>query len=276
MRTYNFLTHFLDSVLNSIRLAVGFLSVVLNKLGLSKEDEEEGIDPVTLLIKKGIRSFRMSEYDKSEKFLHDALKLATEQSNNDAIDYILNVLADQALETHEHEKASAVFKELMRRLMAKGVPEDDESMIEISLHLTDILVRNHKFEEAETGYSFCVKNQWNRVKDIELGDRTKLSEEQLNSLALYAMICDSFSKYCIKRRDFNTALKYAKEAYKYCVVSSGEISDQAAVLVSDIGVIYDSLGDLKRAVRYFKKAIEIGSASNSEEVGVFYYNLGNN
>ena len=269
------MTSTFDKLTNSFlfRVAIGFLSVILNKLGLTK-DEEEGIDPLTLLVKKGIRAFRMSEYEEAERFLHDGLKMAQEQGNNDAIDHILNVMADQALETHDHEKADAVFKELMKRLIAKGVPEDDESMIEISLHLTDILVRNHKFEDAEVGYSFCVKNQWKRVKDVSLQDPSKLSEEEMNSLALYAMICDSFSKYCIKRRDFETALKYAKEAYKYCVASSGQNTEQAAVLVSDIGVIHDSLGNMKTAVKYFKKAIEIGSACNSDEVGVFYYNLG--
>lgn len=254
------------------RLLAGFYSVILKKLGY--EDQEEGVDPLTLLIKKGIRANRMSHYEEAERFLHDALKMAIEQHNNAAIDYILNILADQALETHEHEKARAVFKELMQRLIAKGVPEDDESIIEISLHLTDNLVRDHKFEDAEVGYSFCVKNQWKRVKDLNLEKRDGLTEKELNSLALYAMICDSFSKYCIKRRDFKTALKYAKEAYKYCIVSSGVQSEQAAILVSDIGVIQDSLGNLKSAVKYFKKAIEIGSAIGSSEVPVFYYNVG--
>lgn len=246
--------------------------MVLSKLGLAK-DEEEGIDPLTLLIKKGIRAFRMSEYEEAERFLHDGLKLAQEQGNNDAIDYILNVLADHALETHDHEKANSVFKELMKRLLAKGVPEDDESMIEISLHLTDILVRDHKFDDAEVGYSFCIKNQWKRVQGISL-DKTQLTEEEKNSLALYAMICDSFSKYCIKRRDFKTALKYAKDAYRYCIPSSGEESEQAAVLLSDIGVIHDSLGNLKTAVKYFKKAIHVGTIAKSEQIAVYYYNLG--
>lgn len=261
------------------------MTVVLSKLGLRKE-EEEGVDPLTLVIKKGIRAFRMSEYEEAERFLHEGLKLAQMAGDESAIDYILNVLADHALETHDHDKAQTVFKELMRRLLAKGVPEDDEAMIEISLHLTDILVREHKFEEAEIGYSFCIKNQWKRVERIREGgekeegkrvERIRESgetEEEKNSLALYAMICDSFSKYCIKRRDFKTALKYAKDAYRYCVASSGQETEQAAVLLSDIGVIQDSLGNLKTAVKYFKKAIDVATTVKSDEIPVYYYNLG--
>lgn len=226
-------------------------------------------------IKKGILEMNRGEFEKAELILHSALKMAKDLSNEKAQDYIYVILGDTALETRDYEKAEKLYKEVIRRLLAHGRAKvDDESIIELSLQLASIYAEAHDFDKAEEGFSFCKSNQYKRVASIDLSNEKSLSEEQINSLALYAMILDWYSKFQILNKQYGKAFETLKEAHKYCVVVKGQKDEHTATILSDMAVAAELCGKIEEAIKYLRQAIEIAIDVDSINLATYYYNLG--
>lgn len=54
------------------------------------------------------------------------------------------------------DPAERLFTTVMGRLIAKGTPQNDPAVIEISLKLSDIYGLKGDHEKAELGFQFCV------------------------------------------------------------------------------------------------------------------------
>lgn len=215
------------------------------------------------------------ENEKAEVILHAALKMAKDLKNEKAQDYIYVILGDNALEVRDFEKAEKLYKEVIRRLLANGrAKEDDESIIELSLQLASIYAEARESEKAEEGFSFCVRHQGKRVSTIDISNREALGEEALNSLALYGMILDWYSKFQILTKQHKKALDTLKEAHKFCVAVKGEKDEHTATILSDMAVAAELCGRIEDAIDYLKKAIEIAIDTDSINLSTFYYNLG--
>ncbi|KAL1446127.1 hypothetical protein WDU94_014019, partial [Cyamophila willieti] len=85
------------------------------------------------------------EYEKAEKMLHFALKMAQELKNEDGITYVYDVMANLALTQKQYDKAEKLFKSVMLRLLSNGVKEDDNKVLHMSLKLA-------KISEEKTDY----------------------------------------------------------------------------------------------------------------------------
>ena len=215
------------------------------------------------------------EYEKAEFILHSALKMAKDLSNEKAQDYIYVILGDTALETRDYQKAEKLYKEVIRRLLTNGrAKEDDESIIELSLQLASIYAEARDFEKAEEGFSFCRNHQLKRVASIDLSPEKSRSDEQVNSLALYAMILDWYSKFQILNKQHSKAFETLKEAFKYCVAVKGPKDEHTATILSDMAVAAELCGKIEEAIKYLRQAIEIAIDVDSINLATFYYNLG--
>ena len=250
----------------------GFFASITSLLN---SDESKKEDPLVLEIKKGIYEMNRGENEKAEVILHAALKMAKDLANEKAQDYIYVILGDNALELRDFEKAEKLYKEVIRRLLSNGrAKEDDESIVELSLQLASIYAEAREFEKAEEGFSFCKRHQVKRVSKIDIDNREALTEETVNSLALYGMILDWYSKFQILTKQHNKALETLKEAYKYCVAVKGEKDEHSATILSDMAVAAELCGRIEDAIEYLKKAIEIAIDTESINLSTFYYNLG--
>ena len=253
-------------------LMAGFFAKVASSIGLTEKTEEATEEPIVTAIKQGIYLLDSGEHAKAEVVLHKALDLALASSNDQAVDYVYVILADNAMAARDLTKAEMLYKETLRRILSKDAKEDDESVIEISLQLATIYAERKDFENADEGFAFCIQKQKARVANIDL--KKVLSEEETNSIALYGMILDWFAKYCQLRGDVKLALKYTEEALKYASKALGESDDQTLILLSDMAILAEKSGDLDRAIELLKQAVERGSAVQSDELATFFYNLG--
>lgn len=249
----------------------GFIGTIASSLGL-EEKEKEDPDPLTTAIKRGIYYLDTGHHDLCDTTLHEALELARSASNEKAIDYIYVILADNAMAMRELTKAEALYKETLRRILASNAKEDDESVIEISLQLATIYAERKEYENAEEGFAFCIQKQKNRIKDIDIDK--DLTEEQINSLALYGMILDWYSKYCQMRKNYKLAADYTRQALRLSRKTLGELHEQTLVLMSDLAVITEQNGDLDKAIEILKEVVQRASSINAEGLSTFFYNLG--
>lgn len=81
-------------------------------------------------IKLAILAIHRKQYDKAEKLLHLALRMAQDLHHFNAVTLCFDIMANLAMETEQYEKAEKLFVTVMQRLMQKGSKEDD---IEVSI-----------------------------------------------------------------------------------------------------------------------------------------------
>lgn len=68
--------------------------------------------------------------------LHLCLRLAQQTMNESAITYIYDVMANLAMERDQLDKAQRLFVSIMQRLLSKGIPENDMSVLISSFTLS--------------------------------------------------------------------------------------------------------------------------------------------
>lgn len=91
--------------------------------GLFKDDETPE-DKLITAIKRSILCINRQQYDKAEQMLHLALRMAQDLQSNDGITYVYDIMANLAMEREQFEKAEKLFVDVMRRMLADGVPTD--------------------------------------------------------------------------------------------------------------------------------------------------------
>jgi tetratricopeptide (TPR) repeat protein len=205
--------------------------------------------------------------------LHLALRMAQQSSNIKAESYIFAILAENAFEKGDYVKSEILYKQTLERALIKGTPEGDEAIVEISMRLAAIFGHRQDYQKADEGFAFCFKHQTPRARELDMNSE-ELGKKDKNSLALYAMLCDYYAKYLMNRQAFETALKYTKEALKYCLAISGPSHHQTLTLLSDLGTVYTLLNRWDEAMVCFQRAVTDGKESDSEYLPILYYNLG--
>ena len=264
----------------SYLISSSVIAGLLSSLGFGSEEEEtidpDTKDPLKMTIKRGILCMDRGNHEEAEAIFHAALKMATDLQHVQATDYIYLMMARNAMEQRDLKKAEALYKEVMRRILGDGrAKESDESVVEISLHLATIYGENEEYEKAEEGFKYCLHHQKPRVKDLLTADR-ELNEDEKNSLALYAMILDWFSKYAVLRKNNELAYQYMKECLQISKKFLPETDEQLMILYSDFGVACERIGKIDEAITNFKEAVNLATDSGnvSSSIGVFFYNLG--
>ena len=65
-------------------------------------------------------------------------------------------------------KAENLYKTVIQRVINKGINEDDNSIIEMSLKLAKIYGKWRDHEKAKAGFDFCIKAQETKMKSSML------------------------------------------------------------------------------------------------------------
>ncbi|XP_059092235.1 tetratricopeptide repeat protein 19 homolog, mitochondrial-like [Tigriopus californicus] len=197
--------------------------------------------------------------------LHIALKQAQDMNHFDGITYVFTVLANLAFERGDYMKAEKTYKDVMKRVMSKGIPAEDNSMIEMSLKLAKVYASWQQHDKAVLGFQFCINTQEKKVKNGDLDE---------NTLALWGMSRDWFAQYLLDNGDYSGAFTEFQNAFLTSCELFGDSHPQSLVLINSLGTVASMMDDQARAVSYFQKAVKLASSEDDENLSTYLVNLG--
>lgn len=247
----------------------GFLSF----LGF-KEEEEEKEDPLISIMKLGILNMQREEYDKAESILHLALKLAQERADLQAQRYIYDLLANNAYQKGDFPKAEDLFIHVMKELLSSGMDINDNAIIEISLKLASIYSKQNQKQKAEEGFRFCTTVQEKKLAAINLDNVESLTEQEKDTVLLWAMSADWYAKHLLDTGKYSVAQTYFEKALDISEKINGPTHPQTLVLLNDLGSVASLRKDYEKALEYFEKAISLGTKTDTPDLPAFYCNRG--
>lgn len=231
--------------------------------GTKDEDFDEKLRNV---LRPAIVNMQEGEYDKAEKVIHIALRMAQDVQHHDAILYIHDLLANLAYQAEDYKKAEKLFVDVMQRQIGyKGVAEDDNSIIAMSLRLAEIFAKTEEHEKAELGFEFCIESM---EKKIQSGIRDE------DTVVLWGMSRDLFGQYLMSVGKHEKARDQFKQAYEVSLEINGETDEQTLVLLNSLGTISATMGDAKGAEKYFQDLIYKARKNKSENLAHFLVNNG--
>jgi len=192
--------------------------------------------------------------------------MAQDVNHDDAILYIHDLLANLAYEMEDYTKAEKLFVDVMQRQIAyKGVPQDDSSIIAMSLKLAAIFSKTKQHEKAQQGFEFCIDTTEKKLKS---GIRDE------DTLVLWGMSRDVYGQYLMSLGYHQKARDQFKQAYDISCEINGEMDEQSLVLLNSLGTISATMGDAKMAEQYFQELIQKARKNNSEHLAHFLVNYG--
>lgn len=238
------------------------------------DDYENRENPFILTIKRGILCTQRKEFESAEIILHSALKMAQDLDYELAETYIFDLLANNAFQKEDFKTAQKLFIEVLKRIISKGMKPNEEPIIEISIKLATIYSKTEDFTKCEEGFRFCLSEQNKRVEPFIHKSLDQLTKEEINSLALWGMCLDYYAKHLSSIGRFSEALDHYKSALSVCQQINGNTHPQTLVLMNDTAATLIHLNDYENALAYLKKAIDGAIRTDSEDLALFYYNIG--
>lgn len=232
-----------------------------------EERERDDVEELKMTIKRSILLIQKQEFPKAEQMLHIALRQAQTLQHYDGITYIYDVMANLAYDLNDFEKAETLFKFVLSRLLAKKVPEDDLSIIHISLKIADIYEKRGDIKKAETGYKFCLEHLQKHLAN---------DSENEDVLQLLGLNLEKYATMLFTTSQYTNALNYFTQAYDISVKINGEANEQSVILLNDLGSVSHMLQKYDQAIEYLSKAAELGKRlPDMVDLGSIYVNLGN-
>ncbi|KHJ41160.1 hypothetical protein D918_08747 [Trichuris suis] len=144
---------------------LGVIASVKSLFHSTEKDAER--KKIADVIREALLTYRNGNAPQSIDLLHQALSNANELGDENAVNYITDLLANIYYELMDTVKARALFLSLTDRLIASGTKKTDPSIVEISLKLADIYSMEGNDELAEQGFKFCLETQKLVVEDMD-------------------------------------------------------------------------------------------------------------
>ncbi|KAL7648780.1 UNVERIFIED_CONTAM: hypothetical protein RMT77_000687 [Armadillidium vulgare] len=233
-----------------------------------KEEEESDDAKVVIIMKRAVLAMQNGKPAVAEQLLHLALKSAQETDNQDAVTYIYDLMANFAFENEDYKKAETLFVDVLKRFLEKGISEDDNAVVEVSLKMASIYSHLGDNEKACQGFQFCIDTQEKKMK--------AMGEENVDedTLVLWAMSHDWFGRFLLGLAHYDRAKEHFRKAYDVCLKVKGAEDPHVSVLLNDLGSVCFLQKNYDEAIDYFNKAINLAKLHQSEELASFYVNLG--
>ncbi|XP_013779409.1 tetratricopeptide repeat protein 19, mitochondrial-like [Limulus polyphemus] len=248
------------------------LAGILGSLGFQKDEEKEEV--LISTIKRGVLSIQKGDLNTAEQILHVALKIAEDEMNPQGITYIYDLLANIAFEKQEHQKAEALFVEVMKRMIASGTPKDDNAILEMSLKLSTIYSEQKLEEKAEDGFRYCFQVLNKRIQSIDLEKVDIFTETEQDDIILWAMSCDWYARHLMSKGDLKNAQQLYEKSLAVSEKVNGPSHPKTLILMNDIGSVASMRKDFDVAISYLNQAIDRGTVEESSDLPSFYCNLG--
>ncbi|KAG9355916.1 hypothetical protein JZ751_000760 [Albula glossodonta] len=241
----------------------------------SEEDEAKKTeDEIIMLLKRAKLSMMRDELDAASGYLHQAIRLAHQSHNNQAIIYTYSLMANLAFIQGQLTNAEKLFKAAMSFLLSGGAPQDDNAVIEMSLKLATIYATQNRHELADHGFRFCMESLEAKIeKQKDLPADAIPDEERKDTKLLLGLCLDSRARYSTAMHRFEQAKGDYQRALKICREEQGEAHPQTLVLMNDLATVLDMQGHHDEALGQVKKAVELGKEAGHPDQHVLLGNM---
>ncbi|XP_072425759.1 tetratricopeptide repeat protein 19, mitochondrial isoform X3 [Chiloscyllium punctatum] len=228
---------------NSIPSAATLAFIAAIQLFSRRESEQENPeDEIILLIKKAKMSAMMGELEDADHYLHQALKLAQQSQNNQAVTYTFI--------------------------------QDDNAMIEMSLKLCNIYVSTEQHSLAVEGYKWCIETLEEKVqREKDVPEVSISAAEKANTRLLLGMCLDSCARYMTSQKQLVLAESLYQQALAISQQVQGETHPQTIVLMNDLATVLDMTGHQDRAYEYATRASNLARETSHPDQCVILSNL---
>ncbi|XP_026005087.1 tetratricopeptide repeat protein 19, mitochondrial isoform X2 [Astatotilapia calliptera] len=263
------------------RGAVGSARYAFSLFGSSEEDKRDEAqrkeDEMILLLKKAKLSVHRGQLQAASGFLHQAVVLAHQTHNNQAIIYTYSLMANLAYVQGQLDSAEKLFKAAMSFMLAGGTPQDDNAVIEMSLKLATIYAEQNKAELAEHGFRFCMESLEVKLEKHKepLGEEPTEEQEALRkeTRLLLGLCLDSRARYRASTLHLKQAGQDYQDALNICCQEQGETHPQTLVLMSDLATILDLQGHHDDALALVRRAVELSRSAGHPDLHVLLGNM---
>lgn len=210
-------------------------------------------------------------------FLHQAVVLAHQTKNHEAIIYTYSQMANLAYVQGQMDDAEKLFKAAMSFLLSMGTPEDNNAVIEMSLKLATIYAEQNKVELAEHGFRFCTESLEAKLEKQKLTPAEEQTEEdellRKETSLLLGLCLDSRARYRASTLRLDQARQDYQTALEICRQEQGDTHPQTLVLMSDLATILDLQGQHDEALVLVQQAVELGRAAEHPDQHVLLGNM---
>ncbi|KRZ83426.1 Tetratricopeptide repeat protein 19, mitochondrial [Trichinella sp. T8] len=234
----------------------------------SIEDDDKRVQ-ITNLVKEAISCLREKLFEDAIDILHNALKIAEEENDDKAINYIYDLLANIYYMMNVSDKALALFHNLMNRLLSQKVAKDDASIIEISLKMADLYAMMGNDEMAESGFEFCLKTQkevvddhekrfnrkWLRTQKVIRSENLAEGEEYSDPYALYGMVLETYSRYLLSKDRVDESVEYFNRALEFARDIFSPVSAHVVIMLNNYAVLLLNREQFQLARKYYGELI---------------------
>ncbi|XP_066490894.1 tetratricopeptide repeat protein 19, mitochondrial [Tiliqua scincoides] len=245
---------------------------------MEKDEEErhkkEMEDTIIFLLKKAKLNIMKGELEEAEKILHESARLSHKADNKAAIIYTYDTMANLAFLRGQLDQAEKLFKAAMSFLLAGGMQQDDNAIIEMSLKLASIYATQDQHKLALAGYEFCILTLEEKIaKQKDLPTDALSEEERIDTRLLLGLSLDSYARYLLAHNRAALAQKMYEQALQIAMEVHGETHPQTIVLMNDLATALDAQGHYDDAYEHVKKASELAHQTEHPEIHIVLNNL---
>ncbi|KAM9349693.1 tetratricopeptide repeat protein 19, mitochondrial [Symphorus nematophorus] len=242
-----------------------------------RDEAQRKEDEMILLLKKAKLSVHRGQLQAASGFLHQAVVLAHQTHNNQAIIYTYSLMANLAYVQGQLDHAEKLFKAAMSFMLSGGTPQDDNAVIEMSLKLATIYAEQNKVELAEHGFRFCtesLEDKLQKQKELPEEERTEEQETLRKETRLLLGLClDSRARYRASTLHLNQAGQDYQRALDICRQEQGDTHPQTLVLMSDLATILDLQGRHDDALVLVQQAVDLSHTAGHPDQHVLLGNM---
>ncbi|KAJ8011139.1 hypothetical protein DPEC_G00055080 [Dallia pectoralis] len=240
----------------------------------TRTESQKKEDEIILLLKRAKLCIMRGQMNGASDYLHQAVALAHQTNNNQAIIYTYSLMANLAYVQGQSDNAEKLFKAAMSFMLSGGTPQDDNGVIEMSLKLATIYAGQNKSELAETGFQFCTESLESKLEKFkELPAEEQSEELRKETRLLLGLTLDSHARYMASIHRLNRAVVDYRGALKICQEEQGETHPQSLVLLSDLAAILDLQGRHDEALLLVKQAVELSREAGHPDQHVLLGNM---
>lgn len=209
----------------------------------NKDDGETPEEKLITTIKRAILSIQRDEYEKAERILHMALRMAQDIQSKDGITYVYDTLANLAMERGDFVKAEKLFVDVMQRLFGDGADESDIRMLHISAKIAHMAEQSGNLDKAKQGFEWTLK---------KLEERLKEAEDDPHLLELWGMTKNWYAQSLMQMNLMVEAKKAFEDAHKTYLEVHEKLAEEGLMLLNNLGVV----------CTHVRRNIKLGSPSS--------------
>uniref|UniRef100_A0A8C5D8D2 Tetratricopeptide repeat protein 19, mitochondrial-like n=1 Tax=Gouania willdenowi TaxID=441366 RepID=A0A8C5D8D2_GOUWI len=256
----------LDISFKKVCVCLSVFSFLSGTVEQPKDEAERKEEEIILLLKKAKLNVYHGHFQAASRLLHQAVVLAHQTHNTQAIIYTYSLMANVAYVQGQLDNAEKLFKAAMSFMLAGGTPQVSGDKAMLCLLFGSIV------EMAEHGFRFCTESLKAKLeKEQELSGETRSMRKETR--LLLGLCLDSRARYRASQLQLSQAGQDYQDALDICCQEQGETHPQTLVLMSDLATILDLQGRHDDALKLIQQAVDLGRSAGHPDQHVLLLNL---